>query len=231
MSRRAVFDLATFDFEKHYRGIYNKICKLLKDFDIEQHIIFKNVTGQNHCSECHIQISEPVSHEQAKKKIFKVFVNERNYLTESELKANKDLFVPGKGIRNYQFDIFVVNVPNFLKFMSFFEGDEQPKLNIELLKKLEQELFFAVELDGGGHSEEKDAVRDRFFFTNYNIVTVRYPVHQLVPVEESKRVRKQRLKYMAFKQFAELPLFNNITTEQIVSEAKNIYRSKYFHIK
>jgi hypothetical protein len=233
LSRRTVFDLATFDFEKHYLGIYSKLRKLLKDFDIETYINFKHITKKNNCDQCHIQISEPTSHERAKKKIFKLFVNEPNYLVESELKANKDLYVPNKGIRNYQFDIFVVNVPIFLEFIDIIEDHlvNKTKLDIEQLKELEKQvLVFAVELDGGSHSEAKDAVRDRFFFTNYNIITVRYGVHELVYMEESPKMKKTRLKYNIYRSYSEQPIFQNITNWQIVAEAENLYESKNFHL-
>lgn len=232
MSKRTVFNLATFDFEKHYLGINNKIKKFLKDFDIEPFIYFKNVTGINNCPECHIQISEPVTHEQAKKKLFKAFINERYYLVESELKANKNLFVPGKGIRNYQFDVFVIDVTKFIDFQTAMREHlvNDTELDIELLKELEQGMLFAVEADGGGHSEEKDAVRDRFFFKNYNIVTVRYPVDQLVYVEETPKMKKTRLKYNIYQQYANQPLFHNITSQEIVAEAKNLYQKENPHI-
>ncbi len=233
MSRRTVFDLTTFDYEKHYIGIYSKIRKLLKDFDIETHINFKNMTKRNHCEQCHIQISEPTSHERAKKKIFKLFVNEPNYLVESELGANKDLYVPNKGIRNYQFDNFVVNIPVFLEYMKILENHfvNKTELDIELLKELEKKvLYFAVELDGGGHSEAKDAVRDRFFFNTYNIVTVRYGVNEIVYIEETAKMKKTRLKYNIYRSYSEQPIFQNITNWQIVSEAENLYQSKYFHL-
>ena len=237
MSRGTVFNLETFDFEKHYVGIYNKLRKFLRDFDIEEYIHFKNVTKQNNCLQCHIQISEPITHEQAKKKLFNLFVNEPNYLVESELRANKQLYVPGKGIRPYQFDVFVINVPNFIKFMNIMvnylniDNDETRELDFQLLKELEQELYFAVEADGGSHSDDKDAVRDRFFFTNYNIVTVRYEVNDLVHVEETKKMKKTRLKYNIYKAAQDPPIFENITSEDIVKEAKNIYRSKYSHLQ
>lgn len=233
MSKRTVFNIETFDFEKHYIGIYYKLSRFLKDFNIQRYIDFKYVTKLNNCLECHIQISEPITHEQAKKKLFKLFVNERSYLVLSELRANKNLFVPGKGIRNYQFDIFVVNASNFIKFRGIIKDhiENNTSLDFEELKELEQDLYFAVEADGGGHSDEKDAVRDHFFFSKYNIVTNRYKVNQLVYVEETNKMKKTRLKYNIYKQFTDLPLFHNITTEQIVSETKNIYRSKYFHIQ
>ena len=234
MARREnVFNLATFDFTKHYTSIYNKLQKLLRDFNIEKYIYFKNDTGLNNCTECHVQISEPTTHEQAKKKLFNLFVYEKDYLVESELKANKNLFVPGKGIRNYQFDVFVIHVKKFLEFQKIladhiFNGTE---LDIKHLTELEQGMLFAVEADGGGHSEEKDAVRDRFFFNNYNIVTVRYGVSQLIPMEETNKMKKLRIKYSIYKDFAFQPEFANITSEQIVAEARNLYRAKYYHIK
>ena len=232
MSRRTVFDLATFDFEKHYIRIYNKVNRFLKDFNIEKYINFKHVTKLNNCLECHIQISEPISHEQAKRKLFKLFVNEPSYLVESELRSNKDLFVPGKGIRNYQFDIFVINVPNFINFRSIIQDHIENGTNLILdeLKELEQNLYFAVEADGGGHSEEKDAVRDRFFFSNYNIVTVRFPVYMLVPMEETKKMKRIRSKYNIYRPYPDQPFFHNITTEQIVDKARNIYQSKFSHL-
>lgn len=233
MSRRTVSNLDTFEPEKHYVVIYQKLRKFLKDFDIEEYINFKNITKQNNCLECHIQISEPVTHEQAKKKLFNIFVNEPNYLVESELRANKNLFVPGKGIRNYQFDVFVVNIPHFIKFMNHLHDfiNNDTKLDIQLLKQLETCLIFAVEADGGGHSDDKDAVRDRFFFINYNIVTVRYKVHELVPLPETEKMKKTRLKYNIYVRYENQPIFANITSHDIIAECENIYKSKYTHLQ
>ena len=102
MTHENVITETTFDYKKHYLDLYKKYSQFLKDFEIKEYIDFKNVTGLNNCQQCHYQISEPVKHRDAKTKIFKLFLNERYYLIETELKANKNLYVPGKGNRNYQ---------------------------------------------------------------------------------------------------------------------------------
>ncbi len=239
MTHENVITDTTFDHLKHYQSIYNKLLKFKKDFDINDYINLKLETGLNNCLKCHSQIDEPLKHYQAKNKIFKLFLNDRYYLIETELRANKELYVPGKGNRNYQFDTLVINVSSFTVFMNYMQeflnirfnlNDSEKndlKLDIKMLKDLEQDLIFAIELDGKSHSDKKDYIRDQFFFSTYNIVTVRYKVNQLVNVQETKKERNARLKYNYYREYTEQPIFYNITTEQIVDECRNVYRTKY----
>lgn len=222
----------TFDFRKHYLNILSKIIRFKKDFDIQGHIEYVNQYKKNPCNTCHYQIDEPLDHKRAKNKIFKLFVNTPNYLIETEFKPLKELEVIGLGKRRYQFDILVVNVPHLFKFINHISDVEldNSKMNINMLKNIETDLIFAVELDGSSHSFKKDRIRDHFFFSTYNIITVRYDVGTLIRQQRTVKEMKARAKYSLYKEYEEVPLFNEITIDDIVKECRNIYCSKYPHL-
>ena len=74
-----------FDYLEHYRSIYTKYNKFIKDFNLLAHIATVEITRKNPYYKCRFHDNEPVSHAKAKNKIFELFLRNRSYLVEAEL--------------------------------------------------------------------------------------------------------------------------------------------------
>jgi hypothetical protein len=217
-----------FDYLKHYQTIFGKYTKFIRDFKLMPHISYVEIYGKNPSKKCRSHDGEPDNHAEAKNKIFELFLRNHSYLIETELAAIKPLDVFYVGERAYQFDILVLNIPFYLNSYALLM-DLNLNNNIKslsLLKQWEPCTIFAIEIDGKSHVDRKDKLRDDFFFSEYNVVTVRYDVRHLVQVEETEQEQKARLKFNFFKKNSN-PLFHDITTAEIVNECRNIYYSKY----
>lgn len=219
----------TFDFDKHYKLLATKYRQFLKDFELEGYVDLKFNYGVNNCTVCHYRPDEPMAHKQAKNKIFKLFLRHTGYLVETEVSAKKnkgELQVFDIGKRGYQLDVLAINVENLMVLFKHVDGSE--KVSNEYLNFIEHDMMFAVELDGDIHSWKKDRIRDLFFLEEYNIVTVRYDVADLVDMYKRARGKYATKRHMKnySKEVSEAYL-NNITIDQIILDVKALYYKKY----
>jgi hypothetical protein len=225
-------DCKPFNFLQHYCSIYTKYNKFVRDYKLLAHIAAIELKKKNPVVKCHFHDNEPLSHAKAKNKIFELFLRNSSYLVETELRPpDKQLNVFHKGDMAYQFDLLIINVANYITLQSYimtanFSNNDD---DLKEAMKLEQSLIFNVEIDGESHRDKKDLLRDEFFFDEYNIITVRYRVDQLIKMEETEKERKARVRFSFFKKNTD-PIYEHITTDQIVQEVRNIYRTKYPHL-
>ena len=221
-------ELRTFDFNKHYNELAIKYQKFLDDFSLNEFVNFKLETGQNNCQRCHFQIDEPIPHQQAKLKLFNIMVKSPDHLVETELVATKNnghLQVFDKGEKNYQFDVLCIHVKNLKTLLNHVS--KQNPVTIEFLKKIEHEMIFALEADGD-HSWKRDALRDKFFFEEYGIITARYEVSDLVDMYRKARSKYPSSAHMRYYQKEVTQAYhNNLSMDDIIGDVKAKYYQRY----
>lgn len=220
----------TFDLVKHYNEVAIKYRSFIKDFDLQDYIDFKVLTGKNHCKKCHYQIDEPLEHQQAKKKLFEIVLNDNSYLVDTELKAVKnkgELQVFDKGVRPYQFDVLCLHVRN-IKIL-FDHVDNIAPVSFEFLKGIEHNIIFALEADGK-HSWKKDQLRDKFFFEEYGIITARYAVSDLIDMYKKARGRIGTPRHMRnyTKEVTEA-YHNRLSMDDILGDVRAYYKKRYLN--
>lgn len=236
-----------FCWEKHHLSLYQKYKKFINDFDIGEHIDFKNITEKNPCGECHSLLDEPYQHYRAKRKIFDLFANSPDYLVFTELHAkDRALSVFDIGPREYQFDILVVNVRNLLAFFQYVDnngmgmgGEKGAEASGALTRqqeviRMEHDIIFAIELDGNNkHSWKKDTLRDRFFLETYGVVTQRYTVVDLVPMHHRRKGGRggtgSSRRHMANfdRTLVFEPTLANIGVNDVIMDVMSTYNKRY----
>lgn len=224
------FNEIEFSWDKHHLMIYHKYRRFLNEFGLEDYVDFKDSTGINHCKQCHSLIGEPPHHFKAKKKIFDLFVDHEDYLVCTELHAKeKALQVFDVGLREYQFDILVINVKNLRDLFQYVETDNFNRTEENHIKSIEHDIIKVIELDGNNeHSWKKDMLRDKFFFEVYNIVTVRYQVRDLVPMYYKRKGKVNNKRHMNnFTKEASEATLENITLEDVTIDAMALYQKRY----
>lgn len=217
-----------FDLNKHYNEIVIKYKTFIKDFNLQDYINFKRQTGTNHCIKCHYQIDEPLEHQQAKNKLFEIALTASDYMVESELKAVKNkgnLQVFDQGEKQYQFDVLCIHVNNLQVLFDHVSGIIP--VSFDFLKGIEHNIIFALEADGK-HSWKKDQLRDKFFFTEYGIITARYQVSDLVDMYKKTRGRIGTARHMKYfnKEVTEA-YHDKLSIDDILGDVKAYYKKKY----
>ena len=233
MSNKALELNPSFDYDKHLLEVCQKYKQFVKDFELEDYIELMHNKGIQNCTECHYRPNEPKLHRHAKNKLFRMFLHNNHYLVETEVKAKKnkgELEVFNVGKRGYSLDVLVINVKNLIKL--FNHVDKVKTLSNYKLISMEHDVMFALEVDGDIHSWKKDKLRDLFFLEEYNIVTVRYDVSDVIKFHKKYRGKRQLSRHIQnFTQDVEMMDFNELSVDRILLDAKALYYKKYKNLR